>query len=245
MLIEQALQGAYSFYENTEMALQSYNVFGFHIEKKFFDANYCAYLINEANTLSRARANNFKPVLMPHKENVAFLEALRDEKTVKIISQLIGGLPCGLQTQFFYCKPGTRGFSLHQDNFYVQAKAEAFASIWVALVDTTAHNGGLIIYPGSHKEEHLPVRKLNLHLDPNQDPNANNEETIIPENYQAYDLTLDKGDALFLHANLVHGSNDNKSEFCRYALLNLYIKNGEAFRKGNSAQREAIALTTV
>ncbi|HEX4046056.1 MAG TPA: phytanoyl-CoA dioxygenase family protein [Gammaproteobacteria bacterium] len=242
MNIEQALQGNYSFSVHPEMALQQYQELGFHVEKNLFDLAYCDFLIEQAYTLPAAQVKNFKPVLMPHKENPVFLEAMKNAKVVNVMEKLVGGTPAGIQTQFFYCKPGTRGFSLHQDNFYVQAEHNQFVSIWVALVDTFPGNGGMIIYPGSHKEGDLPVRKLDLELDPGQDRNANNEETVVPEAYRPVHLTLQKGSALFIHAHLVHGSNTNQSDQSRYALLNLYIREGTAFRSGNSAQRIPITL---
>ncbi len=84
---------------------------------------------------------------------------------------------------------------------------------------------------------------MNLSLDPKQDRNANNEETEVPAKYSPHHLSLSRGSALFIHAYLVHGSNSNQSDSSRYAVLNLYLKQGEKFRSGNSAQRQPLALT--
>jgi phytanoyl-CoA hydroxylase len=244
MSIERALTGGYSFFNEPELAIHSYQEHGFHIEKNFFTPEYCDFLINAGNNLSGARAQNFRPAMMPHKESEAFLEALKYHKANQILKQIIGGTPTGLQSQFFYCKPGTRGFSLHQDNYYVEATpAESFISIWVPLVDTTSENGGLIIYPGTNKAGRLEVRQLSLQDDPNQDKNANNEETVVPTEYQACNLSLSRGTALFIHAHLVHASHDNKSNANRYSVLNLYLKEGQPFRSGNSARREPVMLS--
>lgn len=242
MSLQKALSGEYSYQSDPKLALQYYKEYGFHIEKNFYTPEFCDRLIEQANQLTAARANNFKPALMPHKENKIFLEAMRYPKTVEILQYFMNGKPYGIQTQFFYCVPGTRGFSLHQDNFYIQANNDVFISVWVSLVDTYAENGGLAVYPGSHKEGNLPIRQLSLELDPNQDKNASNEETIVPDQYQAHHLSMKKGDALFIHSQLVHGSNKNNSQHCRYSSLNLYIKEGESFRSGNSARREVISL---
>jgi phytanoyl-CoA hydroxylase len=243
MKLSDAMAGNYSFNKDAHLAMLAYEEFGFHIEKDFFTTEYCDFLIEEGNNLSGARAGNFKPALMPHHENPVFFDVMKEKKTVNIVETLIGGAAVGIQTQFFYCQPGTRGFSLHQDNFYVEAAGESFASVWIGLVDSSAHNGGLIIYPGSHKEGNLPVRKLQLEVDPKQDRNANNEETAVPGKYQAHNLIMTKGSAFFIHAYLVHGSNSNQSNTARYAALNLYLKAGEKFRSGNSAQRQPLALT--
>ncbi len=243
MSIEQALAGNYSFFTDPVPAYANYQEFGFHIEKNFFTPEYCQFLIGQGNNLAAAKSEIYKPALMPHIENPIFFEVMKEKKTVEIIGKLVGGTPVGIQTQFFYCKPGTRGFSLHQDNFYVEAGAGSFASVWIGLVDSSASNGGMIVYPGSHKEGNLPIQKLSLNVDPKQDRNANNEETVVPPQYIPHNLTLSMGSALFIHAYLVHGSNNNQSDTSRYAVLNLYLKEGEKFRSGNSAQRQPLALT--
>jgi phytanoyl-CoA hydroxylase len=242
MSLEQAVNGEYSFYREPEIALAKYQEFGFHLEKALFTPDYCETLIAAGNNLAGAQAGNFKPALMPHREDTIFFDALKNKKVVAVINHLVGGTPVGIQTQFFYCQPGTRGFSLHQDNFYVEADQGKFASVWVGLVDSGPSNGGILVYPGSHAEGNLPVKKLNLTPDPKQDRNANNEATDVPNKYQAYNLTLARGTGLFLHAHTVHGSNDNQSNKPRYSVLNLYLQEGEKFRSGQSAQRQPIAL---
>ena len=51
--------------------------------------------------------------------------------------------------------PNTQGFNAHQDNTFVQAKGNTFISAWVALTDVTPVNGGLIIWPKSHKDKQI------------------------------------------------------------------------------------------
>lgn len=231
-----------SFKTNPEEALAFYHEHGFHIEENIFSNEECRQLIDEAQHLESAINQTFRPQMMPHRTHPIYLNAMRKPALANIMNQLVDGIAMGLQTEFFYCKPGTRGFSLHQDNFFVQAPYGRFASAWVALTDTYFEKGGLIVYPGSHKEGELPVKKLELNKDSAQDPNANNEETIVPAQYRAINASVPKGAVLFIHGHLVHGSNPNKTNDWRYVLLNTYIRKGEPFRPGNYAQREAIEL---
>src|SRR5262249_46211673 len=145
-------------------------------------------------------------------------------------------------TEFFYCKPGTRGFSMHQDNFFVEAGANVFASAWCALTDTYMEKGGLIVYPGTHKEGMLPVHKIEVAKDAGQDPNANNEETVVPPKYKPVNASVPKGAVLYIHGYLVHGSNSNQTNEWRHVLLNTYIREGEKFRAGKYAQRAPVDL---
>lgn len=235
--------GKTSFFDDRVQALDSYHQFGFHVEENVFTGEECQNYIAIANQLSAAKEGDFKPFMMPHRERPEFLTAMKNKKIVEIINTLVGGKAVGLQSQFFFCKPGTRGFSMHQDNFFVQAKQGVFVSAWIALVDTTPKNAGLIVYPGTHKEGDLPVRKLNLERDVNQDPNANNEEVIIPPQYHEMHLSIKRGSVLFIHGHVVHGSNPNLSDSDRSVLLNTYIKEGEAFRSGAYAQRSPLDLS--
>jgi phytanoyl-CoA hydroxylase len=215
---------------------------GYHIEENIYTDDECAQLIATSEKLESATSGTYRPQMMPHRYEELYLEAMRKPSLIAIINALVDGKAAGLQSEFFYGKPSTRGFSLHQDNFFVQAPTGLFASAWIALTDTYPEKGGLIVYPGSHKEGQLPQRKLQLEIDSAQDPNANNEETIVPPQYLATNVSVPKGAALFIHGHLVHGSNPNRTNEWRYVLLNTYIREGEKFRPGNYAQREAISL---
>jgi phytanoyl-CoA hydroxylase len=243
MNLDNALQGGFSFHKDSEEALKHYNEYGFHIEKRLIEHDYCDKLIENSYGLKGAKVNDFKPAMMPHREDAIYFEALKNPKITHIIGKLVSGVPMGLQTQFFYCPPGTRGFSLHQDNFFVQAKDSAFVSAWIALTDVPQNKAALIAYPGSHKAGLLPIRPLeHAKSDPNQDPNANNEETVVPNIYSPFNISVEKGDVVFLHSLIVHGSNANKTDEYRYVLLNTYIKENEKFRTGNYAQRTPLAV---
>jgi ectoine hydroxylase-related dioxygenase (phytanoyl-CoA dioxygenase family) len=231
-----------SFLSHLDEAKQAYLEQGYFIENNVFSDQECQQLILASKSLENAKNATHRPQMMAHKHNSLYLYALRHPTIVKIMHVLVGGEAKGLQTEFFYCKPGTRGFSLHQDNFFVQAPIGAFASAWIALTDTHQKKGGLIVYPGSHQAGLLPVRKISASKDAAQDPNANNEEVIVPSEYRPMNVSVPKGSVLFLHGHVVHGSNPNESDEWRYVLLNTYIRKDESFRPGNYANREIIDL---
>jgi len=231
-----------SYFTHVKAVLEFYNEFGYHIEHQVFSDAECAQLIEASSHLENAKNGTHRPYMMPHRQDQTFLTAMKKPAIREIISTLVGGEAAGLQSELFYCKPGTRGFSLHQDNFYVEAKPGIFASAWCALTDTYKEKGGLIVYPGTHKEGDLPVRKLTLTPDASQDPNANNEETVVPPQYKAINAEVPKGAVLFIHGHLVHASNPNMTNEWRYVLLNTYIKKGEKFRPGYYAKRAEVEL---
>ena len=225
----------YAFYEEN----------GYFIQEGVFTDAECGAMIEASQALENAQNGTHRPSMMPHRINELYLKAMAKPSLAGIMEQLVGGKPAGIQTEFFYCKPGTRGFSLHQDNFFVEAPLGQFASAWCALTDVTPENGGLIVYPGTHKEGLLPVRKLEMGAHAGQDPNANNEECIVPPQYKPITPSVPKGAALFIHGHLVHGSNPNMSERWRQVLLCTYIRSGAAFRAGRYAQRAEVELENV
>lgn len=231
-----------SFRNEPDKALAWYHRNGYFVEKGVFSQAECDKLIAAAHQLPAARAGDYRPAMQPHRHDPLFLEAMRHERVLTVIEALVGGVPNGLQTEFFYSKPSVRGFAAHQDNFFVEADEDTFASAWVALVDVGPENGGLIGFPGSHKEGRLPVRKLDIGPVDGQDPNANNDETILPARYERVNIIAPKGSVVFLHAHFAHGSNVNASKDFRYALLCTYIREGAYFRPGRYAQRSASKL---
>lgn len=231
-----------SFRSNPEAALAAYREDGYFIEDGVLSAAECEKLIAAGMQLPGVKAGDFRPAMQPHRHNAIFLEALRDPRIAGVIEGLVGGKPVGLQTEFFYGKPGVKGFANHQDNFFVEADPECFASAWIALTDVGPENGGLIAYPGSHREGRLPVRQLQTGVVAGQDPNANNEETVLPPGYAPTDIRVTRGSVVFLHSHFVHGSRMNQTDRYRYVLLCTYIREGTKFRPGHYARREPIVI---
>jgi ectoine hydroxylase-related dioxygenase (phytanoyl-CoA dioxygenase family) len=232
-----------SFAREPELALLEYRRRGYHIEPDLFDADECASVIERSKKLPSYVEGRFSSVMHPHRIDPFFLTMLASAKLVRIVERLIDGKASGLQTQYFYGPPGTLGYSLHQDNFFVEASPDAFVSAWLALEDVTPKNGGLIVYPGSHVEPVLPTREVHV-AGSSPDPNANRVETVLPANYQPLDLEVRAGTVVFLHGNVIHASHRNSTpDRTRHVLLNTYIRQGEKFRAGAYSKREEVVLS--
>ncbi len=232
-----------SFYTDEIAALQTYHNYGFHAEYNFLTHAVCDQLVQASNSLKNAVNGEYRPTLNPHLESAAFLSVMRDPKVIAIMERLVGGKVSGLQTQLFFGKPGTKGFAIHQDNFFVESKpADAFVSTWLALTDVSVENGTIFVFPGAHKAGLLPVSKLSGVAAAGQENNANNEECVVPEQYPKVTVEVPKGTLIFLHSLLPHGSYDNDSQKWRHVMLNNYIKQNTPFRPGNSAKRKEIPV---
>lgn len=212
---------------------------GYQIIDDIFSEDQCDKLIYEVNSFS---STDFTPLMNKHFDSKEILKFISQRRLVNIVEEYFSGKAMGLQTEFFFMPPNTQGFSPHQDNTFVQAKGNTFISAWVALTDVTPVNGGLIIWPETHKDKQIDFEETGENKIVNQDPNANRLKTVIPDKYKPISPTLKKGSVLLIDKWLVHASNTNQSEKYRHSLLCTYIKQHAAFRKGNYAKREAFDL---
>jgi len=219
---------------------------GFLIVRDLFTKMECEEVVAAAMDLAGPKSGSFKPVMQPHREKPFFLKPLANLNMVRVVEQIVGGEASGLQTEMFFCRPGTLGFTSHQDNFFVGAAPEHFVSAWIPLVDVTPEMGGLFVYPGSQRLGMLPVRETGLPATPDQDVDGYSREAVLPEDFAgaAEGLSVPAGSAVFLHGHLVHGSYSNHTAKFRHVLLCTYIRKGAAFSPGRHARRSEVALTS-
>lgn len=216
---------------------------GYSVVESLFTAEECHAIRKIAETLPSFHSGDLLPVMNPHRERPELLDTMSDERVVSIVRRLMQGNPVGMQTQYFFCRPGTRGFSFHQDNYYVRAERNQFVSAWLALEDVAAENGALIVLTGSQREPMLNVREILQVSTFGQDPNHNRLECIVEQSYPRVSVAVRQGGVVFLHSHVVHSSNDNvTTDRFRRALLMTYLAEGASFRPGHIAHRTPFAL---
>lgn len=221
--------------------------YGFHIERNHFEKKICTNIISHFCSSTNYKSHNYKPEMMSHNKVNLVNDLMKNKELVNFVNLYIGdniNEIFGLQNTFFYGPPGTQGFPMHQDSFYNEpSDSWGFCSAWIPLVDIEEDMGNLIVYKNSHLKGKLPVRKLNLAKDPNQDPNFNNEEAIIESNkYDKIYIREKMGSIVFLHGDLVHSSIKNKTNKYRFVQLISYIRGNCTFRAGHTAKRKFIDL---
>lgn len=227
--------------------LKTYDEKGYAFVENLFSKQECEALIAASHELPSFKEGSFVPVMNAHSISPLFFEVMKEKRILEIVSQLIHGHKVsGLMTEMFFCRPGTPGFSPHQDNYFVQAKLDAFCSLWLPLEDVSRENGTLIIYPGSQKEGMLQsdeIQDAPVFID--QDPNAQRRKLYFDsEKYRPMDVEVKAGTGVFFHSCLIHASHKNQTpDRHRHVLLITYIRSGEPFRAGNYAKRTAIPLT--
>ena len=113
-------------------------------------------------------------------------------------------------------KPKKTGKSspVHQDNFYWNIKDNKALNVWIACTNSSKKNGGVFYFEKSHKKgvlKHVPsFAKGSSQKIKNQKMLIKKYKRVLPQ--------LNKGDALFHHCEIAHGSSANKSLTSRIGL---------------------------
>ena len=176
---------------------------------------------------------------------------LKHRLIVDILYELQGAETVLLQSMFLFKRAGTpyakQAWNPHQDNAYPQADYGMYITGNICFSDQDPDNGGMYIYPGSHREPILPnVKVKSFHEGAGENPG---HCVQVPEKYrhQKTDLIMRQGSVLFLHGNVIHGSYPNNSKIrSRPMLLIPYgtkgISKGKNFVSGRVAKRQEIPL---
>ena len=194
--------------------------------------------------LSTALDGTWDVCMNPHQEMPVFRSLMAKAELLDLVEACAEGPVDGLQSQFMHGAPGYEGFGFHQDNYYIQSETTAFVTAWTALESIGPENGGLVIGPGSHREPVLPMGE------PREDTGAHRDVTIVRRDVifdesrlHKVALEVERGDLLFLHSHLIHGSGSNRTrDRFRRSFLFTYLRQGVAFRAGVGGKRQRIVL---
>jgi len=163
----------------------------------------------------RADKATYAGIMNLDREVKEVFDLVADPKIVDILETLQEGPVSLLQTMFLFKKKqstySTQSWNPHQDNAYPQAKVGAYITGNITFNDQDAENGGMYIFPGSHKEGMLPNKPVpSFHEKPGENPGNIVE---VPPQYESkrIDLILKSGSLLMLHGCVIHGSYPNNS----------------------------------
>jgi ectoine hydroxylase-related dioxygenase (phytanoyl-CoA dioxygenase family) len=129
-----------------------------------------------------------------------------DPRVGAVLTDLFGEEPLCAQTMYYFKPAGSRGQSLHQDNFYLRVKPGTCMAAWLAIDDCDAENGTLVCVPGSH---HL---KIACPERADQKRFWSNDHVPTPAGMREETIILKAGDVLFFNGSVIHGSYENTSK---------------------------------
>ena len=151
----------------------------------------------------------------PNLQHIVFDGALRHEKILDIVSQLIGdGLRTnGQKLNMKYAEYGSP-VEWHQDWAFYPHTNDDLLAVGVSFDDMTKDNGALMVIPGSHRgptyDHHQHGEFVGAITDPNFSPMS-----AVPVEVKAGGISIH-------HVRTVHGSAPNTSSNPRRLLLSQY-----------------------
>lgn len=226
----------------TEQQVEFYNLNGYLNLEKLLPEDEC----ERVQTICEEVADEkYSAILNLDRTEIEIRELLKRRDFVSRLEQLQETEIVGLMTQILFKKPGTpyatQAWNPHQDNAYPRAEYGAYITLNVFLEDADPENGGMFIYPSSHKEGLLPfLERKSYREDIGESPG---HVVTPPDQYERVNLYFNKGDALVLHGCVIHGSLPNKSvDRSRLLCQLVYIKQGIDFISGKNANRKVIPL---
>ncbi|XP_017786931.1 PREDICTED: phytanoyl-CoA dioxygenase, peroxisomal-like [Nicrophorus vespilloides] len=162
-------------------------------------------------------------------------------RVVEVIKNIIGPNVTAIHSMLINKPPHSNTqhstHPIHQDMFYFPFKpADKIVGSWTAMEKINVENGGLYVLPGTHKGPLFP---------------HGNSEDCSNEFYhgvRGFDhlpklhLTMDKGDALFFHPHLLHGSSPNMSKNFRKAISVHYADSNCTFINTKGTVQERMAM---
>lgn len=140
---------------------------------------------------------------------------------VKYAKSIVGPNLMAMHTMLINKPPDTGLLTsrhpLHQDLYYFPFRpADKIVASWTAMENINKQNGCLVVIPGSHKTELLE------HGYPEWEGGVNKMyygiQNIDVEKLNLVHLIMDKGDTVFFHPLLIHGSGVNRTSGFRKAI---------------------------
>ena len=212
----------------------------------------CDRYCNELERIRLQRQENdvdgewgdYDPFQYPHKQSEILTELLVHPKIVEATEFLLDGEIFGLQTWAYFKPPGQLGRDMHQNIFYTECEPNEVLNVSIALDNHTPENGSVWYYEGTHRLNTLPIEvdEDRTKTNPKNWRNERGKPCVMPEGhtFPKIDGYLRRGQVVFLHSNVVHGSEPNNSNMFRRAFLNGYLKAGSNFATGGHMKREPI-----
>ena len=164
----------------------------------------------------------FLCIHFPHKCSEVMLNAIHNQPTVEVLSNVVGPNVKCMQSMLFIKSSGKPGQAWHQDEDYIPTRDRSLIGSWISMDRATQNNGCLWVIPGSH--QHGILWEQQWHGDRRFDCAEQSidfpyrEEESIP-------VEVEPGSVVFFNGYLLHRSLPNKAPEGTYrrALVNHYM----------------------
>ncbi|VTS04118.1 phytanoyl-CoA dioxygenase family protein [Tuwongella immobilis] len=211
--------------------LQQYETDGYLLLKGFYAADEIDLLRRAAkedhaldqHSFGRADGEGGKVrlALWNHPGDGIYGMFARSERIVRVCEQLLGGEVYHYHSKMIMKDARVGGaWAWHQDYGYWYQNGVLFpllTSVMIAVDPSRKENGCLQVLKGSHHCGRIE------HVLTGDQAGANRERVDeLLKRLELVYVEMEPGDALFFHANLLHRSDQNRSEFPRWSMICCY-----------------------
>jgi ectoine hydroxylase len=174
-----------------------------------------------SSSMDDGQGNSVRLALWNHPGDGVYGMFARCRRVVDSVEQLLGGEVYHYHSKMILKDARTGGaWAWHQDYGYWYQNGVLFpdlCSVMIAVDKATVENGCLQVLKGSHK-----MGRVNHILSGDQAGADLERVEEAKKRLELVQVTLDPGDALFFHPNLLHCSAANNSDKPRWALICCY-----------------------
>lgn len=220
------------------MTYPSWDADGWIVARQVLDPATVAGLLGHLDLLLAERAEAAAGGLLAGSvvDDSVWLAAAADARLLDLVERILEPGVVLFSSCWVVKPPHTgRAAAWHQDGGSWPLDPLVAVTLWVALDDADAGNGGLHVVPGSHRGGLLPHdrndQRLSSELFNVSLPTATVDEAA------AVNLDLQAGDVSAHHPALIHGSGPNTSDRPRRALVIRYHPLTTARRRGRWPRR--------
>ena len=221
-----------AFYRLTQQDREAFERDGYFFVRGLFDPDEARLLaramevdpkiLGNANELRDGGGASTRIVLWNHPGDSVYGLAARSHRVVDTMEGLLGGEVYHYHSKLTAKDPYEGGaWEWHQDYGYWYNNGCLFplmASCMIALDRSDQGNGCLQVLKGSHAMGRID----HIHLDGKQVGADPARVEMAMEAMELVYCEMDPGDGLFFHGNLLHRSDQNRSERRRWTLLCCY-----------------------
>jgi ectoine hydroxylase len=218
----------------SDAAVRDYHADGYHLARRFFDAEEVDLLLRSAKADSELDKRSFgradgeggvvRLSLWNHPGDGIYGMFARCERMVRSCEKLLGGEVYHYHSKMILKDAKVGGaWAWHQDYGYWYQNGvlqPLLTSAFIAVDPCTRENGCLQVIRNSHH-----CGRINHVLTGDQagaDRDRVEELLKRPEHFPLVHVEMNPGDALFFHPNLLHRSDQNRSENSRWAMICCY-----------------------
>lgn len=213
--------------------IEKYHTDGYLIREKLFSQDETDLLLSlatdqtvtgKAFDLTDQEGHKTKLTLWFTPGDDSFGLMSRSKRLVNAVESLLGakGTVCHFHSKVMQKEPKLGGaWEWHQDYGYWYKNGflypEAMISVMVALTEATVENGCLQVLRGTHKMQRIEHTFIGEQQGADLDFVAEAEKIS-----ELVYVTLQPGDVLFFHSNILHRSDANHSEKPRWSVISAY-----------------------